>query len=276
MNITVRLLTATLMGSLLAGCSHKQATDPRDPYEAFNRQVFKVNHCLDRTVLRPAAVVYNNLVAPPIQQGVSNAFDNLLEPEIMVNDLLQAKLNFALIDMTRMLINTILGFGGIIDVAKHIGLPYHSNDFGKTFAYWSANKQSAYVMLPFWGPSTIRDALGLPFAAATNPLFYFKSDIITYVPFTLSYVNLRAQLLPLDKLVDEAFDPYAAVRDAYLQHRNAQIAANDMQADYCRYRPAQDERTFRQEVTEGNLNSLTPPEKEFSFDDKTTRTMPAH
>src|SRR3990167_1987410 len=269
-NLTHMLMLAFAASSLL-GCANTKPTDPRDPFETFNRGMFKFNRCLDKTVLKPTAVVYNNIVAPPIQKGVSNAFNNLLEPTVMVNDLLQGKINYAFIDLTRMIINTTFGLVGLIDVAKHVGLPYHSNDFGRTFAHWSAKKDSAYLMLPFFGPSTIRDTVGLPFAAATNPLFYFKSNVITYVPFAVSYVNVRAQLLPLDKMIDESFDPYAAIRDAYLQHRRQQIDANDAQGDYSRHHPLQEEETPSDTSSQDNVNHSNdpPPEDDFSFDDKT-------
>lgn len=275
MNTANRFLIISMCSSLLLGCANKNPTNPQDPYETLNRNIFKINTCLDKVILRPTAVVYNNLVAPPIQHGISNTLNNLVEPTTMVNDLLQGKFNFALIDMTRMLVNSTLGLGGLIDVAKHTGLPYHSNDFGKTFAYWSANKKSAYLMLPFLGPSTIRDTIGLPFAAGTNPLFYFNNNLVTYVPFAVYYVNTRAQLLTLDPMLNDAFDPYAAVRDAYLQRRNQQVIANAEQPDYCRYNPPQDETTFSQDAATANTSTVQPePTDDFSIDEKTTQSAP--
>lgn len=266
-------MTALALCSLtLIGCTSKKPLTPQDPYEPLNRQMFKINTCLDKTVLRPAAIAYNHLIPSPIQQGVSNAFNNLLGPEAIVNDLLQGKPKYAVVDFLRTLLNSTLGILGVIDVAKHMGLPVHSNDFGKTFAVWSANKKSAYLMIPFFGPSTLRDAIGLPLAATTNPLFYFQSNVITYVPFAVYYVNLRAELLPLDKLIEDSFDPYAAVRDAYLQRRNEAVIANAATPDYSRHNPGEGEKPLTQYVAEGANLAPVAADDDFTFGDEPAKT----
>lgn len=256
MNALLRTTTLCLSAALVSACAHGPNANPQDPYEPFNRQMFKINYSLDRTVMRPAAVVYNSLVPSPFQQGVSNAFNNLLGPEAIITDLLQGRPGYALLDFLRTVVNTTIGVGGLFDVAKHMGLPVHGNDFGKTYAVWRNRVESPYVMIPFFGPSTSRDAIGLVLAAGTNPLFYINNNVVTYLPFGLYYVNLRAQLLPLDKLVDQSFDPYAAVRDAYLQRRNAAVAANLSAGDYCSRHGAPVEQPLNSYVAQGaNMNA---------------------
>lgn len=251
MNALLRCTSLITSSLLLSACAHGPNANPQDPYEPFNRQMFKINYSLDRTVMRPAAVVYDSLIAPPIQQGVSNAFTNLLGPEAIINDLLQGRPGYALLDFLRTVVNSTIGVAGVFDVAKHMGLPTHRNDFGKTYAVWTHNNCSPYLMIPFFGPSTSRDAVGLALAAGTNPLFYINNNVVTYLPFGLYYVNLRAQLLPLDKLVDSSFDPYIAVRDAYLQRRNAAVAANTGAGDYCSRRGTPVEQPITSYVAQG-------------------------
>ena len=249
----------------LSGCAHVKTSNPIDPYEKVNRQLYKVNACLDKTVMRPAAIVYNNIIPSPIQQGVSNAFNNLLGPEAIINDLLQGRPGYAFLDFLRTIVNTTLGLGGILDVAKHFNLPTHSNDFGKTFAVWTHQTQSAYLMVPFFGPSTTRDIWGLPLAAAVNPLFYINNNVVTYLPFGLYYVNLRAQLLPLDKLIDQSYDPYIAVRDAFLARRNAAVIANNQAGDYCSRQGSHVEQPITSYVAQGANIGATAALEDFDF-----------
>ena len=153
------------------------------------------------------------------------------------NDLLQAEWKQAIRDTWRFAINSTLGLGGILDVATGFGLPHHNNDLGLTFARWG-NKQSPYLVLPLLGPATIRDAMGetIDFAVFM-PYPYLNNYALIYGLLGLRYIDLRAQLMDTEKLMDEALDPYVFIRDAYLQNRNFAIhgemaAADDMGSLY--------------------------------------------
>ena len=228
-------LTSILCASLLYGCA-KNPVNPQDPYENFNRNMFKFNTCLDKILYRPVAKVYNFVTPKPIQDGVTRVFNNVEESTSFTNDFLQGKFRYALIDVTRFVVNSSIGIGGFFDVASHAGLPRHPNDFGKTFAYYSTSTLSPYIVLPFLGPSTMRDAFAIPANAATTWIVYINDRPLKYALGLIYYVNLRSSLLPMDKLMYEAFDPYAALRDAYLQHRNALVLQNAREGDY---RPGQ-------------------------------------
>lgn len=139
---------------------------------------------------------------------------------------LQGKLNYAVLDFWRFVLNTTIGVGGLFDVASAIGLPTHYQDFGLTLAYWSGGKPSSYLMMPLLGPGTFRDYFAAPADYATTPWSYMKPRWIGYSIFAVEVLDVRSRLLPADKLIDQSFDPYIFVRDAYLQRRNKLIEDN--------------------------------------------------
>lgn len=223
---TAHAALALIMAFSLISCT-KAPSDPRDPYENFNRAMYRFNDVLDITIMQPVAKTYNFVTPYVAQRGISNFFSNIGEITTLPNDLLQGKFKFAGIDITRFLINSTLGIGGLFDVASRAGLPKHREDFGMTLAYYSKDKQSPYLVLPFFGPSTFRDAFAKPFDAAASPWPYLKPHWLSYALVTLSFIDLRARLLPADKLISDSFDPYVFVRNAYLQKRNENIANNE-------------------------------------------------
>lgn len=211
----------------LSGCiRHPDPTNPQDPFEGFNRAMFAFNMDIDHLIFRPISTVYDTLVPPPLKGGVDNFFDNVGELTTIPNDVLQGKFKYALSDFMRLFINTTLGLGGLFDVASHMGLPKHYEDFGLTLAYWSGGKPSAYLVLPLLGPGTFRKAIGLGPDVATNPFTYIEPDYIKYLAWTLRGISIRAKLLDSNAVLDEAFDPYALVRSAYLQRRKQLLAEN--------------------------------------------------
>lgn len=222
---------APIVLCLLASSCAKHPTNPQDPYEPLNRNVYKFNNCIDHTIYRPAAQVYKHFIPPFMRTGVTNFFSNLEEPMSFANDLLQGKVRYAGKDLLRLVINSTIGIAGLFDVATKMGLHKHLNTFGDTFAYWSDNKKSPYLIIPFLGPSTFRDAFGIPFNVAAWPITYVRSDGLFYGTTALFYVNLRARLLPLNRMIDTAFDPYAAMRNAYLTKRNQTIQSLE-EGDY--------------------------------------------
>lgn len=225
----MRFNTLTLSlaaGILLAGCTHK-AANPKDPFESFNRKAHGFNMALDKAVLKPAAIIYTSLVPGRVRVGVNNFYTNLDMIPTVGNDLLQAEWKWAIKDTWRFVINSSLGVGGLLDVAKKFSLPPHSNDLGLTLAKWG-DVNSPYLVVPFLGPSTLRDASGWLFQFALySPYVYLDNNTLMYSLIGLRAVDLRAQYLESEQLMNEALDKYAFLRDAYLQHRNYQISGVD-------------------------------------------------
>ena len=138
----------------------------------------------------------------------------------LANDILQAEFQQAILDFWRFVINSSMGLGGIFDVASQCSLPLHENDLGITFAKWG-DKHSPYIVIPFLGPSTIRDGMGLIFDYTLfTPYPYIRNDVIIEGLLLLRYIDLRSRMFDTDRLMQEAPDPYTFMRDAYLQHRN--------------------------------------------------------
>lgn len=210
---------------MMISCT-KHPTNPNDPYERYNRAMFGFNMGMDHAIYRPIAKVYTTVTPTVLQKGVTNVFANVGELTTIPNDVLQCKFKYALMDIWRFLINTTLGVGGLFDIATRMGLPKHYEDFSLTLAYYSDNPQSPYLILPFLGPLTVRDAVTQYIDYWTAPWPYLSPDSLTYSMFALKWVNIRSRLLPADKLIDIAFDPYAFVRSAYLQTRDNLIKNN--------------------------------------------------
>jgi len=223
--LTIILICITFT-IVTTGCARKPSNPAVDPYENFNRAMFAFNTDIDHLIYRPVSKVYRAVTPSFVRKGVSNVFDNLEELTTMPNDLLQGKVRYIFLDFWRFVINSTFGVGGLFDVATKLGLHKHYEDFGMTLAYWSGGTRSPYLVMPFLGPSTFRTTFGLPFDAAASPWPYFRPRYIGWSAAGLKYLNIRTKLLNTDKLVDDAFDPYIFVRNAYLQHRNRQIDEN--------------------------------------------------
>ncbi|MBF2760977.1 MAG: VacJ family lipoprotein [Ectothiorhodospiraceae bacterium AqS1] len=191
-------------------------TWPSDPVEPVNRFVFSINELVDDLALEPASEIYRNL-PDGVQRGVHNIFDNAAYPDTVVNQFLQGKVELGVRDTARFMVNSTAGIGGFFDVATGMGLERHQEDFGQTLAVWGFG-QGAFVNLPGFGPSTVRDSSGL----AISPWL----DVSTYVggfPYTLvlKLVDQRATYADAIRLRDEiALDRYSYTRDAYLQRRD--------------------------------------------------------
>jgi phospholipid-binding lipoprotein MlaA len=192
--------------------------DPRDPWERMNRTTFKVNTALDHAVARPIARTYEKITPRPVRTGVSNFLDNLFYPVTMANDLLQLKfLPFAQ-DIGRLVLNTTVGVGGIFDPATQVGLPKHEEDLGQTFGRYGSGP-GPYFVIPILGPSDVRDGIGKIGDGFMSPLNYVRNNYIHYGIYGVYLVDTRYRLLPQDKLLDEAYDPYTLLKNAYLQRR---------------------------------------------------------
>lgn len=220
-------LIAVLSTLLLASCVCK-GPNPDDPYEPINREIHKFNMAFDATMLKPPARLYKAILPGPVRGAINNAYDNINMIPTTANDVLQGDLRMATRDTWRFLINSTLGVAGLFDVAGHFGLPQHSNDLGLTLAKWG-DKRSPYIVIPFIGPSTIRDGMGMMFEySLLTPYPYINDNVVLYSLLGLRYVDLRSQLFDTERLMQEAIDPYAFIRDAYLQHRNYLISGGAM------------------------------------------------
>lgn len=191
---------------------------PQDPWESWNRGVYKFNDKLDRAVAKPVTHAYVRVVPQPIRTGVTHFFDNLNTPTVMINDALQGKLQAAANDLGRFLLNSTVGLAGILDPATPAGLAHNDEDFGQTLGHWGVHP-GPFVELPVLGPSDVRDTAGKVVDTYTNPRQYITNSTIAYAIYLPYLVDKRAALLPLDDTLKRVYDPYAFIRDAYLQRR---------------------------------------------------------
>ncbi|MGB7905809.1 MAG: VacJ family lipoprotein [Steroidobacteraceae bacterium] len=212
------------LNAFLGGCATTQADGmPReknpDPFEQFNRGVYRFNDTIDRYALKPAATVYRDYTPKVVQTGVGNFFENLGYPTTIANQFLQGKFKQGAQDTGRFLLNTTLGWGGLIDVASGgTTLPKHDEDSGQTLGRWGV-PAGPYLMLPFLGPATLRDTPARIADDFTQPFRWYDSGSERWFSLGLSLIDTRAQFLPLDKTLQQTYDPYAFVRNAYLQRR---------------------------------------------------------
>jgi len=195
------------------------ATPQQDPYEKFNRSMFKFNETLDKHILKPIAKTYNALIPSPVNTAIDNILNNLSEIPSVINDLLQFNFYQATSDSWRFAINSTVGIGGTLDIANKTGLSIHYEDVGLTLAKWGWTN-SNYLVLPFLGSSTIRDAAGLVPYYYMTVYPYIKDWKYRYAAIALRTVDVRARLLRFEKVYEEAaIDRYVFVRSAYLQRR---------------------------------------------------------
>ena len=227
MSSPLRLLALRLLPllaiALLAGCSiAKPRTD--DPHEQFNRKVYAFNDSLDQAIIRPVAVGYRKVTNPPVRRAVSDFFTNIKMPITVANDLLQARPMQAARSTGRFLVNLTLGVGGFFDPASQLGLPLEDNDFGVTLARWGV-PEGDFLMLPFVGPTTVRDVWRLPVDSYFfDPLSYFSRNHEFhygqyYIPQVLYLVTIRSRAIDAESFLKSAYDPYVFLRDAYRQQR---------------------------------------------------------
>jgi phospholipid-binding lipoprotein MlaA len=213
-----RVCTLLCIVSLLCAC----ATGPNrhDPLEPLNRKIHSFNNTVDKAVLKPAARGYRKVVPEIARKGVTNFFRNLGMVVTTLNDALQLKAEKVPVDIMRLACNTVFGLGGVIDVASELNIEYRDEDFGQTLGYWGV-KSGPYLVLPFLGPSSLRDGPSLLVDMYASPLIHVHDESVEVVwsLVLLDTVNTRANLLPLDPLLAQQVDPYSFLRDTYLQRR---------------------------------------------------------
>jgi phospholipid-binding lipoprotein MlaA len=220
-----RMLFAATAASLvaLAGCAAGPNANPRDPFEPFNRKMMEFNEHLDSIALKPAATAYRNVVPPLVRTGVNNFFSNLGDAWSGVNSLLQLHVGDAGENILRFSFNTVFGFAGVLDIASELNIERHKEDFGQTLGRWGV-PSGPYLMLPFFGPSTVRDALALPIDRRGDPVNYVNDWDARWSLYVLRAIDQRANLLRVTSVLGEAaLDKYSFTRDAYLQRRRAEV-----------------------------------------------------
>jgi phospholipid-binding lipoprotein MlaA len=209
----------------LVGCAslpEGSKRDPRDHAERFNRSMYKFNTALDHAILRPVARGYVKVTPHPVRTGISNFFSNLGYTKTIGNDAFQGHfLDFGS-DIARFVVNTTVGIGGLFDPATRIGLDKHDRDFGQTLGKWGL-PTGTYLMLPLLGPSDLRDAFGLIPDRFMSIESQITDPVIQASLIVTDKVNGRADLLPFDKVVDTAYDPYALVRNVWFQKRDHKV-----------------------------------------------------
>jgi phospholipid-binding lipoprotein MlaA len=217
-------LIATLACVLLAGCATppERVSQTQDPWEGFNRKIYAFNDVLDRNVARPVAHTYVRAMPAPARSGIHNVITNIDEPVTVVNDALQGKLKQTLQDLGRFVINSTVGILGWFDVAQHVGLPHHDEDLGQTLAVWGVSS-GPYLVIPIIGPSSVRDAGGRVGDLYFNPPRDQIAPRWRNAELVMDGLDTRVSLLQLDQTLDDAYDPYTFMRDAYIQLRRYKI-----------------------------------------------------
>ena len=216
-----KLLIIILLIFQVSGCA---THTNQDPLESFNRAIYKFNDVADDTILKPVSKGYKNIAPKFVVKGINNFFNNIRDVVTVINELLQGKIEYAANDTGRVLINSTIGLLGFIDVHSINGGERRKEDFGQTLGHWGVG-QGAYLVLPFLGPSTTRDAVGfITDTLAFDPISYINNVRGRNQVRILQFIDARTELLNASSIMDEAsLDPYAFQRDAYLQYREALV-----------------------------------------------------
>jgi len=220
-------VAAVLVTLATSGCAALSgaARDPRDPWQSYNRAMFRFNTDVDNAFLKPLARGYRAIAPLPVDRGITNFFANLATLPSVANNLLQFKLGRASSELSRVAVNTTVGALGVFDVATNLGIPSHMEDFGQTLGYWGIGA-GPYLVLPLLGPSSARDAFGVAGDLLLDPLFSIPKSRVYWGAVGVRTIDRRADLLAAgDIAATAALDPYIFMRDAYLQRRRG--AARD-------------------------------------------------
>jgi len=193
---------------------------PYDPFERFNRDMYAINITVDKYTFKPLAKGYK-ILPTPIRRGFANIFSNFATPRSALNNFLQGKPKRGFSELGRFLFNTTLGLGGIFDVAGAGGMPRYDENFSQTLAVWGI-PEGPYLVLPFFGPSSMLDAAGLPVDYYTDVNTYLRSSVKDKL-YLFRALDARARLLSVEPLIEKSTDPYISLREAYRQNREFQI-----------------------------------------------------
>ena len=222
------LFVALAAGILVSGCATLPPGDPveYDPWEKMNRRLYRFNDAVDSVSLRPIAKGYRKVVPEPVRNGVTNFGRNLGAPRNMLNNFLQGKPRHGFGELARFVVNTTIGIGGIFDIATASGLEARPEDFGQTAAVWGVSS-GPYIMIPFVGPKTLRDAVLIPADIQLDLLHHVDESSVRDRLWALRTIDLRHRVLSLEKLLLDSKDPYVTLRESYLQNREFEVYDGD-------------------------------------------------
>lgn len=223
-----RLAQLSLCASVVMLPIAAQAAED-DPWESINRPIFKFNDVLDTYALKPLAQGYQFITPSFLEDGIHNIFRNIGDVRNLANDVLQAKPRAAGVDTARLIFNTTFGLLGFFDVGTKMGLQRNDEDFGQTLGYWGV-PSGPYVMLPFFGPSTVRDAPSLYVDSYTDPYRYMDHIPTRNMAIGVDVIDTRASLLSAEKLING--DKYTFIRNAYLQNREFRVKDGQVEDDF--------------------------------------------
>lgn len=205
---------------ILTGCASAPAANPRDPWEGFNRPMAEFNEALDKALVKPVATAYKAITPSMVRTGVGNFFRNWSQPWVAFNAALQLKGQATFETLARFGINTFMGLGGLIDVASDFNIERYQEDLGKTLGVWGMGT-GPYLVLPFFGPSSLRDALAFSFETTLDPVNNLGNLTARDALVILRAVDFRASVLKAGEVLDEAaLDKYSFYRDVFLQRRD--------------------------------------------------------
>ena len=216
-----RLVGLLLIVSLASGCATTRqttASQASDRFESWNRSVYSFNEALDRAVAKPVATAYVTVTPKPVRSGLANFLSNIVYPSVILQDALQLKPKRFVRDSGRLLVNTTVGIGGLFDPATKLGLEANNEDFGQTLGYWGV-PSGPYLMLPVLGPSTVRDTVGTVGDHFSQPETYLQDKVLGWGLSGARLVGRRASLLGTEAALTRYLDPYAFIRNSYLQRR---------------------------------------------------------
>ncbi len=208
----------------------KPERSPADPWEPLNRSIHGFNTSVDKVTLKPLAKGYNYVIPSFMRRGVTNFSQNLRSPLNIINHFLQGKIGDGFGQTVRFLFNSTIGLAGLIDVAADSGLEQKKEDFGQTLAVWGV-PDGPFVIVPFLGPRTLRDATMIPLNFLADPLLYYDNASVRDKVYLVRLIDIRARLLSAEALTKGAYDPYIRIREAYLQRRKYLIYDGDPPQD---------------------------------------------
>lgn len=231
------VLGAVLTCLTLTGCASQDLRpDPRDPLERVNRVTFAFNEGVDKVIGKPAARTYRKITPRVVRTGVSNFWENISTPGTAINQLLQGKWRESGSDTARFLLNTVVGVGGIFDPATAVGLEKHDEDFGQTFGRWGVGA-GPYFILPIFGPSSVRDSVALFPERYVDPVNYINHNGWRWGLDAFRLLDRRTRLLPATDALEQTYDKYGFMRNAYFQQRayaisDGNVAPEDLEEGF--------------------------------------------
>jgi phospholipid-binding lipoprotein MlaA len=221
--LSLRRLMLACIAFAIAGCASGPRSDPRDPWEPLNRKVWSFNEAVDDAVFKPVASAYKEVVPTLVRKGVNNFFANLGDAWSFVNNVLQLKPLGAVESLTRFNVNTILGVGGLFDIASEMNIDRHKEDFGQTLGRWGV-RSGPYLVLPLLGPSTLRDTAAFTLNSVGDPVASFSNVPVRNSAYVLRIVDTRARFLGASSVLEgAALDRYSFTRDVFLQLRRRDV-----------------------------------------------------